>query len=187
MLYVICSAAPAGDVSAVEAYGEELHRLLMICSRDLDADDEEEADLVAVAVNNLAYICRDLGTERFAPFFQGCIEVMAKILSTIPPSDEATDDASHLKLMEALSDAIDVLAAVYAAAFLPALAVFLPPITDLAAPTSSGKPSQTPNPFSPPPPSQSLSPPLPSASLRLSSPPSDQVPISPYAAVTSSA
>jgi hypothetical protein len=109
----------------------------MICNREQD-DDEEL--LVAVAVNNLAYICRDLGTERFAPFFQSCIEVIATLLSKVsPPEDEESDDLSSLKLMEAVSDALEMLASVYGAGFLPALPVLFPAITALASPTSSGK------------------------------------------------
>ena len=101
LIYVICNGAPAGDVAAAEAYGEELFRLEMICSASHDFDDsEDDADLVAVAVNNMAYICRDLGTERFAPFFQSCIEVIASLLSNIsPPEDDESDDLSSLKLM----------------------------------------------------------------------------------------
>ncbi len=187
LLYVICSASPAGDVAAVEIYGEEMHRLLMICSRNQDDDDEGEADVVAVAVNNLAYICRDLGTERFAPFFQGCIEVMANLLSNIPPSDQGCDDSVSMKILEAVSDAIEVLAAVYTSAFLPALSLLLPPVTALASPTSSGKRLQTQNlkakPKTPflhdmtlPPCHQKPSPPPPSASSPPLSRPSVQVP-----------
>jgi hypothetical protein len=137
VLYVICGGAPPGDVPATEAYGEEVQRLLMICSREQD-DDEDV--LVSVAVNNLAYICRDLGTERFAPFFQSCIEVIANLLSNIsPPEDDESDDLPSLKLMEAVSDALEVLTLAYGAGFLPALPVLFPPITALASPTSSGK------------------------------------------------
>ena len=147
LIYVICNGAPAGDVAAAEAYGEELFRLEMICSASHDFDDsEDDADLVAVAVNNMAYICRDLGTERFAPFFQRCIEVMAKLLSSIPPSDETGDDAVFIGLIDAVSDAIETLASVYSTAFLPALPVLFPAISALASTGSSGK-HKTPNPF----------------------------------------
>lgn len=109
----------------------------MICSR---VQDDDEEVLVSVAVNNLAYICRDLGTERFAPFFQSCIEVIATLLSNIsPPEEDESDDLPSLKLMEAVTDALEVLALVYGAGFLPALPVLFPTITALASPTSSGK------------------------------------------------
>lgn len=140
LIYVICNGAPAGDVAAAEAYGEELFRLETICSTNHDFDDnEEDAELVAVAVNNMAYICKDLGTERFAPFFQRCIEVMAKLLSSIPPSEDSGDDAVLIGLIDAVSDAIETLASVYTTAFLPALPVLFPAISALASTGSSGE------------------------------------------------
>jgi hypothetical protein len=64
---------------------------------------------------------------------------MANLLSNIPPSDQGCDDSVSMKILEAVSDAIEVLAAVYTSAFLPALPLLLPPVTALASPTSSGK------------------------------------------------
>ena len=122
----------------------------MICSRQQD-DDDDETDLLAVAVNNLAYICRDLGTERFAPFFQSYLEVISNLLSAIPAADEdGGDEMSSLKRIDSVSDAIEVLAAVYGSAFLPALSVLIPAVTPLASSTSGEyfqepKPSFTPS------------------------------------------
>ena len=136
MLFIICSIAPIGDVAATEAYGEEVHRLLMICGRKQDDDEDDESDLLAVAVNNLAYICRDLGTERFAPFFQSCIEVISNLLSAIPSSHDDGDDLSPLKRIDCVSDAIEVLASAHGTTFLPALLALLPSVTTLASSTS---------------------------------------------------
>ncbi len=107
----------------------------MICSRQQD-DDDDESDLLAVAVNNLAYMCRDLGTERFAPFFQSYLEVISNLLSAIPPPDEGGDEISSLKRIDCVSDAIEVLAGVYAAAFFPALSILMPAVAPLASSTS---------------------------------------------------
>ena len=89
----------------------QVQRLIMICDKKHDDDDD---DLVAVAVNNLAFICRDLGTERFAPFFQSCVEVVAKLLrSAVPSAASAEEDSDYLPVLqrlEALSDAVEVMA-----------------------------------------------------------------------------
>ena len=61
--------------------------------------------------------------------------MMANLLSNI----QGCDDSVSMKILEAVSDAIEVLAAVYTSAFLPALPLLLPPVTALASPTSSGK------------------------------------------------